>query len=338
MIRPVELAANRVTRNYRGGQLLDRFRGLPESDGYAPEDWIGSTTEAADSAAGLSRLPGGATLAAAIAADPTAYLGPDHVAAFGPAPAILVKVLDAAERLMVHCHPTREFAAGRMGLDYGKAECWVVLDSRSTDSCVYLGFASGLDPVELRALVRSQDRSAILGALNRIPVAVGDSIYVPGGVPHAIGPGLLVGEVQEPSDLSVYLEYEAYGLDPELDAYHPGLTADQALDAVDCTAWSSQRRAGLINIERHPGPGRTALLPPAADAHFTVERLLGPLAPRLPQAFSMLVVLDGDGLLRTRDGADRIRRGQTWLVPYGAGEAELSGELTALRCSPPVAR
>jgi hypothetical protein len=103
-------------RFYAGGERIAAFRGLGHWLPFTPEDWVGSTTSlAGEQETGVSRLPGGESLADAVVADPVGWLGVEHVEAYGADPALLVKLLDAGERLPVHAHPTRQFAAAHVG-------------------------------------------------------------------------------------------------------------------------------------------------------------------------------------------------------------------------------
>ena len=182
--------------------------GTPQPSQYAPEDWVGSTTSifSRPGAAGAGRQQ--ETLRDAIARAPDAFLGPDHVARYGADPALLVKILDTGERLVVHFHPDRDFASRHLGSRYGKTEAWIILEARP-DSCVYLGFKRRRGSRGHPALGRGQDTAAILGSLNKVPVAAGDTWLVPAGVPHAIGAGITLVELQEPTDFSILLEWPA---------------------------------------------------------------------------------------------------------------------------------
>ena len=109
----IELPANQLPRFYRGGARIAAFRGLESVDDQAPEDWVASTTVVhGDSQFGLSRLPDGGRLRDAIEADPEAFLGHAHVERFGADPALLVKLLDAGERLPLHLHPDARSRSG----------------------------------------------------------------------------------------------------------------------------------------------------------------------------------------------------------------------------------
>jgi len=128
-MRPIELGPNQFPRFYRGGPRIAAFRGLPSSAQNLPEDWIASTTHAHGEEHGPSRLHDGTPLADAMAAAPEAFFEPEHLACFGPQPELLIKLLDAGERLPVHVHPDAVFARAHLGSEHGKAEAWIILEA-----------------------------------------------------------------------------------------------------------------------------------------------------------------------------------------------------------------
>ena len=305
----VALPANQPETFYRGAGRIAEFRGvtgLPDR----PEDWVGSVTSRFDLApSGLSALPDGRLLAEAIAAEPPYWLGPGRTDT-----GILTKLLDAGQRLPLHVHPDRRFATSHLASPYGKTEAWVIVSARP-DAYVHLGFARDVEPGELAGWVAGQKTEQMLAATNRVPVAAGDAILCPAGVPHAIGDGILLVEIQEPTDFSVLLEYEEFGLA----GGHLGLGYDLALQCVDLSAWSPARLAALR------GAGR--LLPEAADEFFRARRLRG--GDRVDQGFSIAVVVAGAGTL----GEQPVRRGETLLIPYAAGPLPLGGDVEVIRLS-----
>lgn len=342
---PILLGPNQPAHFYRGGLGIARLRGLPRPAGDFPEDWVGSTTEMFGRPGdGLSRLPGGSTLRDAIAADPGGFLGAGHVARFGVNPALLVKVLDTGQRLVVHFHPGRDFAARYLGSRYGKTESWLILETRDESGdpsagFVYLGFAADADPAAVRRWVGDQDTLAILGSLNKVPVAAGDTVLVPAGVPHAIGAGITLVELQEPTDFSILLEWKGFAVDG-VTAGHLGLGFDTALRALDYSGWDASRRAELTSSR--PGAreraGVTRLLPARADEFFRAERVETSEPVDFEPGYAILVVAGGRGRLTYPSGSVLVRRGSTVLVPYGAGLTTLEGlegEVRALRCRPP---
>ena len=311
-MRPVLLQPTRVHRFYRGGALLGRLRGEPEEDGFSPEDWLGSVTIASGSdgsgdAAGLSRLADGRLLRDAIEEDPVAWLGASHVASFGTSTGLLVKLLDAAERLPVHVHPDRAFAARELDSPFGKTEAWIVLATRSDDADVWVGLTAAIDPDAYRRYIERQDRDALLGSLNNFRVRAGDVVFVPAGVPHAIGPGVLLVELQEPTDFSIVCEWAGFPISP--DDAHLGLGWDTAIRALDLRAHEPVRR-----------------LPKTARSFFFADTVAAPAG-----RFAVLLVIAGAGALE----GEAVRAGYAFVMPASAEAFDFDGDLRVLRCLAP---
>jgi mannose-6-phosphate isomerase len=336
VMRPVALAANTPRSFYRGTGRIHRFRAVPApGDAYYPEDWVGSTTARYQAApSGLTRLPDGRGLAEVIEAAPVPWLGPEHVKRYGPDPAVLVKLLDAGERLPLHVHPDRRFARAHLASPYGKTEAWIMVDA-APEAVVHLGFARDVAPEELAGWVDRQQIAPMLAATNRVPVRAGDTVLVPAGLPHAIGPGIFLVEVQEPTDFSVLLEREGFPVSASSALL--GLEMDQAMACVDRGAWPERRLAelrGARRTVRGDRPGVERLFPESADEFFAAERLRPAPVSDLDAGFSVIVVVSGHGSLRYGDGTLPVASGDTVVVPYGAGRGELRGALEAIRCRP----
>jgi mannose-6-phosphate isomerase len=334
-VDPIVLEPNQLHRFYRGGSRIAELRGTEMDDAYAPEDWVGSTTPVFGSeSVGVTVLADGRTLPDAIAAEPEGFLGPEHVERYGPNPCVLVKLLDAGERLPVHLHPDRVFARRHLGSLFGKTEAWFIA-AATPGASVHVGFAEDVDERTLKGWVDAQATGSLLGSLNELPVRAGDALFVPAGTPHAIGEGILIVELQEPSDLSVLLEWEGFAIDGPTEG-HLGLGFEVALGAVDRSAWDDERLAGLWAARAGDAPrsGVENLFPADADAFFRAERIR-PAPTTLPAGFSLLIVADGAGSLAHAAGELQLTRGHTVLVPYAAGECRLEGGMDVLRCMPP---
>jgi len=324
----LRLPPNLLHRFYRGGEEIARFRGIPFRDGHAPEDWVGSTTTAyGEHSVGLSRLEDGTLLRDVVLRDGLLPPGRRNVD-------LLVKLLDAGERLPVHCHPDAAYARERLGSRLGKTEAWLIVKTSGANPEVGLGFREEVPLEALADWVRRQDVDALLGSLNRIPVAAGDVVFVPAGLPHAIGQGIFMIEVQEPSDLSILLEWHGFRLGEGADP-HLGLELEEALAAVDRSAWTADRLGGLRSPTSSGGE-RLQLLPPDADPFFRAERLRPEVELELEPSLSILVVVAGQGLLESAHESLALHAGETALVGYGAGATILSGPLDVIRCLPPV--
>jgi mannose-6-phosphate isomerase len=334
-VGPVVLGPNQSPRFYRGGARISAFRELPPppADAFLPEDWLGSATAIfGTETEGITRLPDGTLLSEAIIADPEGYLGPDHAARYGPSPALLVKLLDAGERLPVHVHPDDAFAHQHLASAWGKTESWIVLEA-ARSSEVRLGFREEVPQEQLAQWVADQD-PAMHDALNAVPVRAGDAILVPAGLPHSIGEGVFVVELQEPTDFSVLMEWKRFGLDGQAEG-HLGLGFDLALQCVDLSAWGASRLAALRGPTAS-GPV-SAVFPPAADTFFAAQRIRpGQATVAAGPGFAILVVLSGPGLLCSEHADDLpLHRGMTVLVPYGAGGTRIAGDCEVIRCLPP---
>ncbi|WP_019137684.1 class I mannose-6-phosphate isomerase [Cellulomonas massiliensis] len=331
-MKPLVLPANQpADRFYAGGRRIASFRDGPEAAeraaGHEPEDWVASSTPVfGHDPVGLTTLPDGRLLRDAIEADPRAWLGDAHVARYGADPALLVKLLDAGQRLPVHAHPDVPFAAAHLGLAHGKTEAWVVLEPAR----VHLGFTRDVGAEELAAWVRDQDTDAMLGAMHALDLCAGDAVLVPAGLPHAIGEGALVVELQEPTDLSILLEWRGFAIDGVVDG-HLGLGFGTALGAVDRRGWS----AAEVEALRGATSSDEGELLPAGAAFFRVERWTGSRA--LDAGFAVVVVVDGSGALVAGGTRLDVARGATVLVPAAAGDLRLEGSgVQVLVCRPPA--
>jgi mannose-6-phosphate isomerase len=298
-----------------------------------PEEWVGSvTTVFGDDELGLSRLPDGRLLRDAVDADPIGFLGPEHVARHGADPRLLVKLLDAGERLPVHVHPNGAFARKALGSRYGKTEAWIVIATAGPAATLHVGFREDVRAATLERWVRDQDSPAMLAALNPVDVRVGDAMFVPAGLPHAIGEGVLIIELQEPSDLSILLEWRGFA-GGEDDA-SLGLGWARALRCVDLSGGDPNRLRGR---RRERSNGVSRLLPADADRFFRADRVDSAARANLDRGFAILVLTEGAAVLDS-EGSEplSVRRGDTVLVPWGAGAWRLEGDAVAVACRPPA--
>jgi mannose-6-phosphate isomerase len=333
-MQPIHLTANNFRHFYAGGSSIARFRGLPAGQvDSCPEDWVASTTTRFGvQRTGLSELPDGRLLSDAIDADPLEWLGPDHHARFGSDTCLLVKLLDVEERLIVHTHPDRSFASRHLGCAHGKTEAWFIVETTAPNPVVYVGFREPIDSTTLQDWVVNQRTDLLLAALNEIPVRVGDAILVPAGVPHAVGGGVFIAEVQEPTDFSVALEWKGYHLDGPNDG-HLGLGYDLVLESVDRSAWPMTRLNRLFGPTDDQSE-RQEVLPSPARPFFRIERVRDGAV--LEPSYAVLIVADGSGWLSTAASTDPIQRGETIVVPHGAGVSAVTGPVTVLRFLPPL--
>ena len=318
------LPPNVIEHWYAGGPALAAWRGLPPVGERSPEEWIGATVARfGEPDVGPARLSDGSLLRDAVRADPAAWLGRDDAAPGDTG--VLVKLLDAGQRLPVHVHPTRDYATTHLGCAYGKTEAWYVLEA-DADAAVWVGWREDVDARRVSDLVEEQDSDAMLALMHRIPVRPGDGVLVPGGTPHAIGAGILLIEGQEPTDQSILLERtNTSASDAEV---FLGLDRDVALSVVDTAALSDP---GALVRRQPPTAGLASVLPDAAAPYLRMELLTA--GGDVEEGFAVAVALAGSGAVASVHGEPcDVVAGQTLVVPAACGSWHVDGDVRLLVC------
>lgn len=181
------------------------------------EAWVCSTHPD-----GESRLSSGEGLGEVLA-DHTEYLGSHAMTVAEGGFSILIKLIDAKEKLSVQVHPDDAYAKHEGQL--GKTEMWYVLDARPGAELVY-GFNQNMDADSVK---RAIETGTIGNYLNHVPVKKNDLFFIEPGTVHAIGAGVLLAEVQESSNLTYRLyDYERVGKDGKKRPLH----ISKALDVL----------------------------------------------------------------------------------------------------------
>lgn len=140
---------------------------------------------------------------------------------------LLIKFLDAAAPLSIQVHPSADVAA-RMGLHHAtKHEAWFVLHAEPGAE-IYRGLRPGVGHSEIRECL-ARDPGGLPSLLQRIPVKAGDRFFLPGGTVHALGAGIVVAEVQTPSDTT----FRLFDWGRERPAADAGLHIEQALACIE---------------------------------------------------------------------------------------------------------
>ncbi|MCR5254539.1 MAG: class I mannose-6-phosphate isomerase [Acetatifactor sp.] len=114
---------------------------------------------------------------------------------------ILVKLIDAKEKLSLQVHPDDDYAFENEDKQLGKAEMWYVLKAEK-DSEILVGFNRKISATEFENALKKSDINKFM---NRVSVKEDDVYYIPPGTVHAIGAGVLIAEIQENSNLTYRL-------------------------------------------------------------------------------------------------------------------------------------
>ena len=348
--QPFELLPNRVWRTYRGGAMLDVIEGKEGEDGHFPEDWCGSVTRAAnmgrkkfaDEGVGRARGAGGAeySMEELYQGDPVRALGAPHVAAYGAQPNLLVKLLDSAMRLHIQAHPSPAWATEHLDAHSGKTEAWWILGTRGAEGWVYLGFQHAPALEEWRRIVDAQDIATMEACFEKVSVKAGDVLLVSGGVPHAIGPGVFMVEIQEPTDYVVRCEYAHGGLELDEGARTMGL--DKVLDLFDFAEYPlaevKERFGPRLAVLSEGSGGREEVLlarPQTDRLELRRIRTRGECVLQTDGRFSILIATAGAGRLVAGGRELRLQQWSRCFLPAALDNVTVAGSLELARCLPP---
>lgn len=351
MTRPIPLETSRAWRTYWGGKLISQLHGESGEDGHFPEEWLMSTTAARNAGRehiveGISRVAGTElTLAQLVQAQPEAMLGSHHVKKYGANPGVLVKLLDAAERLTLQTHPTRECAKMLFGSSFGKTECWYILGERTMDGqepCIYLGFREGITREAWVRCFETQDIPAMLNCLHKIRVKPGDTYIIRGGVPHGIGAGCFLVEIQEPTDYTIRTErVTPSGLQVADAMCHQGLGFEKMFDCFQYQGMSLTDTLDAYRVnpvtEKHPGHTVTHIIYPEITEMFAMDLIQVDSQAVFPVdgRFCGIYVLSGQGNLCGQP----IKACDHFFIPAACEHVSFSATgdapLTFLRCFGP---
>ncbi|MDF7807858.1 class I mannose-6-phosphate isomerase [Pontiellaceae bacterium B12219] len=349
---PIQLPPAYVWRSYLGGAELRTFRnGRSTADDHFPEDWLASTVRARNGEnqqsanEGLSKIIVDGVerlLLDVIALNPRWFWGNqvppvDELGRTG----ILIKLLDSSVRLHLQAHPDRAFVAEHFRGNAGKTECWYILSVRDDDAFVYLGFQHAPTPEEWGQMVRDQDLEGMRACFEKIPVKPGDCLMVPAGIPHAIGEGIFMIELQEPTDWVVRCEFSAGGHVLPHDARFMGLELEEVLPLFDYTEYALN--TVCEKLLQAPEVLRTSdsfveerIIDPKHAAFFRLRRMYGTgPADWIGNEPMVLIALKGAGRLN----GVAVSAGETWLLPGAVPEwnwTAVSKDWNILLAQPPI--
>lgn len=338
------LSPNRVWRTYNGGKQLDILadEAIP-SDGHFPEDWIASLTPAVNpgrehyTEEGLSYVSVDekrVLLKELIDKNPQEILGSKHFEKYGYSTSFLLKFLDSAIRLHIQCHPTVHFARQFLNSNYGKTEGYYILGTREDVELpyIYLGFQHPPSGERLKEAIEAQDIEFLESLFEKIPVKKGDSFLVPGGLPHAIGEGVFMIEIMEPTDLVVRIEFEKNGyVLPEKSRFMDrGL--DFAISMFDFTPFPIETVRSEYFIKPrllgdHGLAKEFTIFDKTITSCFRMNKLLvsGEFVLK-KDCFYILLITEGSGQIKAGEKIFNVKFGEKFFVPASTEMVQLIAE------------
>ena len=253
---------------------------------------------------------GGKILADVLKNREKSWIGTDHSGDRFP---LLIKFIDANDRLSVQVHPDDEFAAKAEG-DLGKTEMWYIVDADEGASILW-GLVPGATAEDFAKASAAGDPEPVL---RRVEVKKGDCFFIPAGMPHAIGKGILVAEIQQNCDLTyrVY-DYNRRDKDGNLRELH-------VEKAMQVTKPFSKEEIHAIRYAK--GSGDDTLL--AACPYFSVKRILingAHIGHASERSFHALLFLSGEGTVEANGTTVTYCKGDSIFLPAGIGEYHIRG-------------
>ena len=236
---------------------------------------------------------------------------------------LLIKLIDAKDRLSVQVHPNDE-TARRCGGE-AKTEMWYVLDA-DPGAQVFAGLRPGAGRKEFEAAIRSGAFESVLAA---VPVKAGDAVFMPGGRMHAIDAGCLILEVQQNSN-TTYRVYDwgRVGADGKPRELH-------IAQAMQVARWDDPESA-RVKPRALPEPAPNARQEIVVCPYFRMERLELKSARALehrPETFHVLFLASGEMSIDWPGGTQTLKPGTTVLVPAALDSVQLNprGDCAILR-------
>ncbi len=235
---------------------------------------------------------------------------------------LLIKLIDAADRLSVQVHPDDTYAYANEG-EAGKTEMWYVVDCAPDAALVY-GLTHSVSKEEFARRIKDNTLPEIL---NFVPVHAGDVFFIEAGTIHAIGAGILIAEIQQNSNTTYRVsDYGRLGADGKPRALH----IDKALDVTSLTA--PARPYGNIGEVAVTDYGTRRHLSDCVYFSADSITLTGAL-PLKAEDFISVLVTEGNATARWDEGHLSLQKGDSLFLPKDI-EVTLEGN-AHLICSAP---
>jgi mannose-6-phosphate isomerase len=257
----------------------------------------------------------GKTLAQVSEKYPTQLLGQRVVQRTGNRFPLLIKLLDCADWLSVQVHPDNEQALRLEGPGkFGKTEAWYIIQADPGAELI-CGLQSGISRRQVREAIQS---GGILELVQRLPVHAGDAIFIPPGTVHALGPGLLLYEIQQTSDIT----YRVYDWDRPASAGRE-LHIRQSLEVVDPQATGSLRSSSELS-----GSSSQTLI---SCEYFLLEKISGKdgtvTRDTSSLSFHTVTLLEGGAVVQSEGWRVPLERFETLILPAECGQYSLRSDI-----------
>ena len=233
-------------------------------------------------------------------------LGDEVYERFGTEFPLLIKFIDARDTLSIQVHPD-DALAGERHHAWGKTEMWYVIDS-SPGAVIYTGFRKKTSREEYLEYFNAKKLPELI---NATPVKPGDAFFIPAGLVHAIGAGVLLTEIQQTSDIT----YRIYDWDRvDANGRPREMHTELALDAINYESDGT----GLIRVD--PVPDKPALLASCSYFHTSLLEITSPVIKdySLTDSFIIFICTASMVVIECLGHSEELSAGETILIPASA--------------------
>ena len=212
---------------------------------------------------------------------------------------VLIKYIDAGQDLSVQVHPDDDYAY-RVENESGKTEVWYIIDAKPDSELIY-GLNDDYTREQLQNLI---NENRFGECLNYVKVKPGEVYFIPAGLVHAIGEGILIAEIQQNSDTTYrFYDYNRLGADGKLRELH----IEKALDVCIKTKSSTKNIKSKTSCE-----------------YFDVKKITGvDFILDSIKSFVSVVCIDGKGGIICGEKTYEIKKGDSYFIPAGIKNCEI---------------
>ena len=218
---------------------------------------------------------------------------------------ILVKLIDAKEKLSIQVHPNDEYAL-KNEKQYGKSEMWYVIDAKE-DSFIYYGFKNEISKEELKKRI---ENNTLLDVLNKINVKKGNVFFIEPGTVHAIGNDILIAEIQQSSNITYRIyDYGRLGLDEKPRELH----IQKGLDVIKREKPKLNYNFGKYLVK---------------CKYFQVEKIeINNSFKNYANldSFHSILFIEGEGKISTEEDSLSYKKGDSFFIGAGSGKYRIEG-------------
>jgi mannose-6-phosphate isomerase len=278
-----------------------------------PSDRIGESWEISDHDEDTSTIANGPLAGKSLhdifTGQPVELMGERLASRYPERFPVLIKFIDAKDKLSVQVHPDDEYASLHERGSYGKSEAWYIVHAEP-GAFIIAGLERKMTRQEFEEALKS---GKVEECVHKLPVKSGDFIYIPAGRIHAIMPGILINEIQQNSDIT----YRVYDWNRTDDAGKPReLHVRQSLETINFRDAKVQVGKPVAEYS-----DRTILV---ENAFFTIEKLYvrktQGVKTTLDNSFHAYTVIRGKGEVLGSGMSLVVEKGESFLVPYSVGE------------------